>query len=105
VDVTILDEQIEAIPWHSPADLGGITCMTALAPRAYEIAQRFRQRGTPVVLGGMHPTLCLDEAARKADAIEVGNAEGIWPRVVEDACHHRLKSIYESLAAGAIAVQ
>lgn len=105
VDITIVDEQIEAIDWHAPADLVGITCMTALAPRAYEIARRFRQRGTPVVLGGMHPTLCPEEAARNADAIVVGNAEGIWPRVVEDARRHRLRSIYESPAAGAVTVR
>jgi len=102
VDITIVDEQIEAIDWHSPADLVGITCMTALAPRAYEIARRFRQRGTPVVLGGMHPTLCPDDAARHADAIVVGNAEGVWPRVVEDARRNHLQSIYESPAAAAM---
>jgi radical SAM superfamily enzyme YgiQ (UPF0313 family) len=105
VDITIVDEQIEAIDWQTPADLVGITCMTALAPRAYEIARGFRQRGIPVVLGGMHPTLCPNDAARHADAIVVGNAEGVWPRVVEDARRRRLQSIYESPASDAMMIR
>lgn len=65
-EVRIVDEQVDQIPWDADVDLVGITCMTALAPRAYEIARRFRQRGIPVVLGGMHPTLCSEEAIRQA---------------------------------------
>lgn len=94
VDVTIVDEQVEPIPWDADADLVGITCMTALAPRAYEIAARFRARGIPVVLGGMHPTLCPDEAIQYADAVLAGEAEGLWTRVVEDARAHRMSGIY-----------
>jgi radical SAM superfamily enzyme YgiQ (UPF0313 family) len=95
-DVQIVDEQVDDIPWDADVDLVGITCMTALAPRAYEIARRFRERRVPVVLGGMHPTLCPEEAARYADAIVVGEAEGIWPQVVADAAERRLQSIYRN---------
>ena len=84
VNVRIVDEQVEEIPWADAFDLVGITCMTAAAPRAYEIVARFRERGVPVVLGGMHPTLCPDEAVQRADAIVVGEAEGVWPRVIAD---------------------
>ena len=96
------DEQIDDIPWDVDVDLVGITCMTALAPRAYEIAHRFRQRQIPVVLGGMHPTLCPEESLRHADAVVVGEAEGIWRQVVVDASDGRLKGIYrnEQPAAG-----
>lgn len=94
--VRIVDEQVEDIPWEESFDLVGVTCMTALAPRAYEIAARFRERGTPVVLGGMHPTLCPDEALQHADAIVVGDAEGVWPRVVADACAGHLRGLYRS---------
>ena len=62
----------------------GITCMTAAAPPAYEIARHFRGRGIPVVLGGMHPTLCPDEAIQHADAIVTGDAEGVWQKVLAD---------------------
>ncbi len=93
-DVRIVDEQIDDIPWEADVDLVGITCMTALAPRAYEIADRFRRRGIPVVLGGMHPTLCPEEAVQHADAIVAGEAEGTWPKVLEDARQGRLGGIY-----------
>ncbi len=94
--VQIVDEQLEGIPWDADADLVGITCMTALAPRAYEIAGVFRQRGIPVVLGGMHPSFQPKEALRHAEAVVVGEAEGVWPRVVEDAAAGRLSGIYRS---------
>jgi len=94
--VTIIDEQIEDIPWHEDFDLIGITCMTALAPRAYEIAAQFRRRNIPVVLGGMHPTLCRDDAIRHADAIVVGDAEGIWEKVLNDVQKGKLQRIYSN---------
>ncbi len=49
-EVKIVDEAVEALEEDEPADLVGITCMTPLAPRAYELAQRFRARGVPVVM-------------------------------------------------------
>ncbi len=95
-DIRVVDEQIDEIPWDADVDLVGITCMTALAPRAYEIAQRFRSRHIPVVLGGVHPTLCPEEAARHADAIVVGEAEGVWGQVVADASAGRLQGMYRN---------
>ena len=94
--VEIVDEQFEDIPWNSKYDLVGITCMTAAAPRAYQIAAKFHERGIPVVLGGMHPTLCPAEAVSHADAIVVGDAEEIWPLVVADARAGSLKPVYQS---------
>jgi radical SAM superfamily enzyme YgiQ (UPF0313 family) len=95
-DVKIIDEQIDDIPFNADVDLVGITCMTAVAPRAYEIAARFMARRIPVVLGGMHPTLNPDEALQHATAIVAGDAEGIWPEVVEDAKKGRLSGIYKN---------
>lgn len=95
-EVRLVDEQLDEIPWDADADLVGITCMTALAPRAYEIARHFRGRGIPVVLGGVHPTLCPEEAAQHADAVVVGEAEGIWPQVTADAVGGRLQKIYRN---------
>ena len=95
-ELCIVDEQIDEIPWEADVDLVGITCMTALAPRAYEIAQRFRARGIPVVLGGVHPTLCPEDAAKHADAIVIGEAEGIWQQVVADASRGQLQNLYRN---------
>jgi radical SAM superfamily enzyme YgiQ (UPF0313 family) len=96
VNIRIIDEQIEDIPWDAKVDLVGITCMTALAPRAYEIARRFRARGVPVVLGGMHPSLCPDEAIRHADAVLAGEAEDVWARMIEDARAGRMRGVYRA---------
>jgi len=94
VEVKIIDEQVEDIPWHEHFDLVGITSMTALAPRAYEICDKFRKRNIPVILGGMHPTLCPDEACKKADAVVIGDVESVWETVLADASLGRLKTIY-----------
>ena len=92
--VRILDEQVDAAPPDLSPDLVGITCMTAAAPRVYAIADRFRARGVPVVLGGMHPSFLPQEALRHADAVVQGEAEGVWERVVADAAAGRLHGIY-----------
>ena len=83
-DVRIADEVVEPIPWDYRPDLVGITSLTPTAPRAYEIAAAFRAQGVSVVMGGMHATLCPDEAGRYADAVVCGEAEHIWPSVVSD---------------------
>lgn len=96
VEVTVVDEASRPIP-HSPLpDLVGISVHAPTAPRAYALAERFRQSGVPVVLGGIHVTLNPDEAAGHADAIVIGEAEDTWPRVVSDARDARLASRYEA---------
>jgi radical SAM superfamily enzyme YgiQ (UPF0313 family) len=96
IKVKIVDEQVEEIPWDERFDLVGITCMTALAPRAYEISNVFRRKNIPVVLGGMHPTLCPEDASLHADAIVIGDVEGTWEQILSDAQQHQLKKTYHS---------
>src|SRR5882762_412369 len=55
VDVSVVNENIDAIPFEADVDLVGISCMVTNATRAYEIADTFRKRGIPVVMGGYHP--------------------------------------------------
>jgi radical SAM superfamily enzyme YgiQ (UPF0313 family) len=77
------------------ADLVGITSLTYQAPRAYRIAEKCRERGIPVVLGGTHATTAREEATRFADAVVVGEAEGVWPQLLADFDKRQLKPIYE----------
>jgi radical SAM superfamily enzyme YgiQ (UPF0313 family) len=93
--VRILEEEMEPIDFDEPCDLVGITCMTANAPRAYDVAEEFRRRGRRVVLGGVHPTVRPDEAGRHADAVVVGEAEPVWGPLLEDASAGRLKPLYK----------
>jgi len=83
-DAEIQDEAVREIDLEYPADLVGISVMTCYAPRAYQLADEFRKRGVPVVLGGVHPTYCPDEALQHCDAIVTGEAEDSWPRLVAD---------------------
>jgi len=94
--VAICDENVEPLDLDAEIDVVGVTCMTALAPRAYEIAAAFRARGTVVVCGGFHPTLCPEEAAEHFDAVVVGDAEGAWPRLLADLSAGRLQRVYRN---------
>ena len=81
-------------------DLVGISSFTARIDAAYALAARFRARGIPVVLGGLHVSLVPDEACQHADAIVVGGAEGAWPRVVVDAERGQLARVYAGAREG-----
>jgi radical SAM superfamily enzyme YgiQ (UPF0313 family) len=95
IDFRLIDEGIDEIPLDLDADLVGLTVITGTAPRAYELAAKFRTRGIPVVLGGPHVTLVPDEAQAHADAICVGYAEKSWPRLLRDFAAGRLQSRYD----------
>jgi radical SAM superfamily enzyme YgiQ (UPF0313 family) len=75
-------------------DLVGITVLTKTALRAYDIADAYRRKGIPVVLGGIHPTAVPEEANEHADSVVLGEAEEVWPRLVEDARTGDLKPFY-----------
>ena len=95
VEYRLVDESVDVVPLDYPADLVGISVLTGTARRAYALADHFRGRGIPVVLGGIHVTLRPGEAAQFADSIVVGMAERTWPRVVRDFRAGRLQSRYE----------
>jgi len=97
VDTQIVDEDIEPVDFDTDADLIGISFMTFNAPRAYEIADKFRkEKGKPVIFGGYHPTFMPDEAIKHADAICIGEAENNVPQMIEDFGARRLKQFYRS---------
>ena len=95
-EVEIVDEAVEDVNFNAVADLVGITCMTPLAPRAYELATHFRKRGVPVVMGGIHASYMPEEALRYADTVVVGEAENIWPQLLEDFAQGRMQKIYKA---------
>ena len=93
--VAHVDEEAEEIDFAAQADLVGITFHTPSASHAYDIADRFRARGIPVVLGGPHVTLVPEEAAQHADAIFIGEAEGLWQQFLADFQTGRSKKFYQ----------
>lgn len=93
-DIRFYDDRLEKIPFDEPTDIVAISIETYTARRAYQIATEYRQRGVTVVLGGFHATLCPDEASLYADAVIIGEAEGQWETVLDDARHNTLQQFY-----------
>ena len=96
-EVTIVDENLGVQDYSAMPrpDLVGITAFTSQAGRAYVVAAHFRRLGVPVVMGGIHATMCLDEVSQRVDTVVTGEAEGIWPQVLEDARQGRLQHRYD----------
>ncbi|MBP1689382.1 MAG: radical family protein [Deltaproteobacteria bacterium] len=92
--VAIDDGCLGTVGASRSADLVAITAMTAQAPAAYDLADQYRSRGIPVVLGGVHPSMCPEEAAQHADSVVIGEADRLWPELVQDFDHGRMKSRY-----------
>ena len=93
-EVIIVDEKIEPLDLNQPADLVGITTMTTTVKRGYEIADHFRRRGIKVVMGGMHVSCLPQEALQHCDAVVAGEAEGLWPALLQDLAQNTLKPVY-----------
>lgn len=96
VDVALVDDRLEAIDFDAPADVVGINAETYTARRGYEVAEGFRRRGVPVVIGGFHASLVPEEAMQHADAVVIGEGEPVWGRLLADASAGRLRSRYEA---------
>jgi len=92
--VKILDENFDDFIFED-ADLVGITAFTSNINRAYEISRVYREKGIKVVMGGIHASMLPDEVLQYADAVVIGEAEGIWKQVIADFENNRLAAKYE----------
>ena len=95
-DIELIDQQLEDIDFKAGADLVAITTWTINSLLAYEIAGRFRARGTPVIMGGPHTFFFAEEAAEHCDAVGIGEGETIWLKMLEDASNGRLRKFYRA---------
>lgn len=95
-EVVICDENVQPVDYHVDADVVGITFMTGLANRAYELSSHFRSRGIITVAGGFHPTLSPQEAGNHFDIVVSGEAEDTWPGILDDIEKRRFKPLYQS---------
>ena len=94
VEVKIVDEALEKVDVEEEADLVGLTAQTPVAPRAYQIAEEFKKKGIPVVMGGVHASMLPEEALQHVDAVVIGEAEEVWPDLIGDLRKGQLKRIY-----------
>ncbi|MEK7676408.1 MAG: radical SAM protein [Verrucomicrobiota bacterium] len=95
-EVTLADEQVEAVSFDDRFDLVAISTSTLNSYRAYDVADEFRRRSVPVIMGGPHAFFHAEEAGEHCDAVGVGEAESLWPQMVEDARLGRLQKIYRA---------
>jgi radical SAM superfamily enzyme YgiQ (UPF0313 family) len=95
-EVKIVNEAIEEVDFNADVDLVGITGLTCVIQRAYAIADRFRERGVKVILGGVHPSLLPEEAKEHTDSIFIGEAEGVFGILLEDFERGELKPFYKN---------
>jgi radical SAM superfamily enzyme YgiQ (UPF0313 family) len=94
--IEIINDSIEEIDYNENVDLVGMTSITATTPRAYEIADKFREKGVPVIMGGMHASALPEEAIKHVDAVVIGEAEGQIKPLVKDFKNGKLKKFYSS---------
>ena len=97
VEIRFYDDRMEKIPFDEPTDAVVMSLETYTAKRAYQIGSEYRRRGVPVVFGGFHATLLPQEAERFAESVVIGEAENIWPTVVDDLSHGTLKKRYQDI--------
>ncbi len=95
-EVVLTDENIEPIDFGLKADLVGISAMTSYVNRGYEIADAFRARGVPVAMGGVHPSFMPDEALEHCDAVVIGEAELVMPKLLDDLKQGCMRGRYKS---------
>lgn len=93
IQTALLDEQTD--PVRFDGDAFGFSVSTQNSRAVYDHADTLRAAGKKVILGGIHVTVCPDEAIRHADAIVTGEAETIWPQVCEDLLAGRLQPRYD----------
>jgi len=94
-DITLIDDAIEEPDFNADADVVAITARMVTSLRAYEIADRFRARKVPVLMGGPHATFYAEEMAQHADGVCIGEGEEIFPKMLEDAACGRLQQFYQ----------
>ena len=95
-EVVLTDENIEPIDFDLKADLVGISAMTSYVNRGYEIADQFRAKGVPVVMGGVHPSFMPQEALKHCDAVVVGEVELVIDKLLDDLEQGAMRGTYKS---------
>lgn len=89
----VTDQAVEEIVATCP-NLVAVSALTASVQEAYRLSQRIRAEGIKTVLGGLHATVCADEAALYFDCVVTGHAEQIWPTVLADCERGTLRRRY-----------
>jgi radical SAM superfamily enzyme YgiQ (UPF0313 family) len=98
VNIRLRHEMVRPIDYETDADIIALSFMDFCAPHAYEVARRFRERGKLVVAGGKYASTFPREVVPHMDVTVAGEADRIWPRVIEDIVAGRPRPLYEAPA-------
>jgi len=84
-DVRVYIEDIHPIDMDEvlSADLVGISALTSTAPQSYRLADRVREAGGLVVLGGTHTSFLPEEGLAHADFVIRGEGELAFQELVD----------------------
>jgi radical SAM superfamily enzyme YgiQ (UPF0313 family) len=97
-EVEVFHEQVRAVPVDDTPDLVALSFFSGFARRAYALADAYRARGVKVVAGGPHVSYWIDEALAHVDAVVVGEAESVWPQVLQDFARGAPARVYRGEA-------
>ena len=98
VDYIEFDGETPADGMAGQYDAVAISSFSARIKDAYALARQCRAAGIRVILGGLHVTARPEEAGACADTIVIGEAEPVWPQVIDDLRHDALKPVYDARA-------
>lgn len=85
-----------APPAEPTPEVVGITVHLTFARRAYALARWYRERGSKIILGGLHAQSSPEEVAPHADALAIGDGVQLWPLILRDVEQGRLASRYQA---------
>ena len=98
VEILFTDDNLEDTELDSSADLVALSVMlTCQLPRAFEIADAYKEIGVPVIMGGIAVMLHASEAELHADSIFLGEVEGRFGSVIQDMKNNCLQKKYDFL--------
>ncbi len=95
-DITYIDEEIENIDWSQHYDMVGMSFMTQQASRAFQLAKKFKDKGSYLICGGMHPTNSPEEMLRYFDTVFIGECEITWYEFMKDYLANAPKKVYKN---------
>ncbi|MGV7929755.1 MAG: B12-binding domain-containing radical SAM protein [Spirochaetota bacterium] len=93
-EIAVFDENIEEIDFDQKTNLVLLTFFTTSATRGYKIADIYREKKVKVIIGGCHASMTPIETSMHADAVAIGEAETLLPKILDDFKLDRLQKIY-----------
>lgn len=98
IEWSVQDQNVEDVTSTDGSGLVAISFFTPQARSAYELGDRFMKEGRTVVMGGMHPSMAPEDAARHCHSVCVGEADTLWPEILGDFEAGRLRKVYRAKA-------